>query len=286
MGVIREREGEIMNPIKLALIQMKVGDQVEDNLRHVARTMAELPEGTDLVMLPEMFACPYEAKNFPVYAEVRGGPTWQRLAELAREHGVWLCAGSVPEKDGDNVYNTSYVFDRQGREVAAHRKLHLFDVDVPGGIRFRESDTLTPGEAITVFETEFGPLGLMICFDIRFPEQSRIMTDLGARLILVPGAFNLTTGPAHWQLSFRARALDNQVFLAGCSPARDLTASYHAWGHSLVTGPWGDVRAELDETEGVLTCTIDLADIDPVRQGLPLLSSRRSEVYDRYRVMP
>ncbi len=273
-----------MSQINLALIQMKVGDRVEDNLRHVAKMMAGLPAGTDLVMLPEMFTCPYEAKNFPIYAEVRGGSTWQRLAELAREHGVWLCAGSVPELDGTAVYNTACVFDRQGRQVAAHRKLHLFDVDVPGGIRFRESDTLTPGDEITVFDSEFGPLGLMICFDIRFPEQSRIMADLGARLILVPGAFNLTTGPAHWQLSFRARALDNQVFLAGCSPARDLSASYHAWGHSLVTGPWGDVRAELDETEGVLTCTIDTAELDPVRQGLPLLSSRRSEVYDRYRV--
>ena len=273
-----------MSQINLALIQMKVGDRVEDNLRHVAKMMAGLPAGTDLVMLPEMFTCPYEAKNFPIYAEVRGGSTWQRLAELAREHGVWLCAGSVPELDGTAVYNTAYVFDRQGRQVTAHRKLHLFDVDVPGGIRFRESDTLTPGDEITVFDSEFGPLGLMICFDIRFPEQSRIMADLGARLILVPGAFNLTTGPAHWQLSFRARALDNQVFLAGCSPARDLSASYHAWGHSLVTGPWGDVRAELDETEGVLTCTIDTAELDPVRQGLPLLSSRRSEVYDRYRV--
>ncbi len=271
-----------MNPINLALIQMKVADQAQDNLNRVEDQMKRLKPGTDLVVLPEMFICPYETPNFPKFAQKRGGPVWQRLSDLARQHSVWLCAGSVPELDGGKVYNTSYVFDRSGREAARHRKVHLFDVDVKDGIRFIESETLTPGDEVTVFDSEFGPIGLMICFDIRFPELTRIMADRGARLVLVPAAFNLTTGPAHWHLSFRARALDNQLFMAGCSPARDLNASYHAYGHSLVTDPWGEVLGQLDEAEGILEITVDLEDCEPIRQGLPLLSSRRLDVYDRY----
>lgn len=272
-----------MDHIRLALFQTRVLSSVEDNLDQLADWLENrLEPGTDLVLLPEIFVCPYKSSGFPIYAEAKGGRTYQRLAALAQQHGIWLCAGSVPERADGKVYNTSYVFDRQGREAARHRKVHLFDIDVPGGITFRESETLTPGDQITVFETEFGPIGLMICFDIRFVEQARIMADLGARLILVPGAFNLTTGPAHWELSFRARALDNQLFLAGCAPARDLSADYHSYGHSLVTGPWGDVRGELDETPGCLSLELDLGEVEAIRGQLPILRSRRPEVYRAY----
>ncbi len=272
-----------MNQINLALFQTKVFNETEDNLDQLTRLLEEkLEPGTDLVLLPEIFVCPYQSSGFPVYAEEKGGKTYRILSELAKKHGIWLCAGSVPELSEGRVYNTSYVFNRQGEEVARHRKVHLFDISIKGGITFRESETLTPGDEITVFDTEFGPIGLMICFDIRFPEQARIMAELGARLVLVPGAFNLTTGPAHWELSFRARALDNQYFMAGCSPARDMTASYHAFGHSIVTGPWGDVRAQLDESEGILNISLDLEETDAIREQLPLLHSRRPEVYRKY----
>ena len=143
-----------------------------------------------------------------------------------------------------------------------------------------ESDTFTAGRDVTTFDTPWGKLGLMICYDIRFPELSRLLALEGAKAILVPAAFNMTTGPAHWEMSFRMRALDNQVFLAGCAPARDLQSFYTAWGHSIVTDPWGSVVAELDENEGILTAELDFVRLEQVRAELPLLKHRRTDCYD------
>lgn len=149
----------------------------------------------------------------------------------------------MPEEDGEKIYNTSFVFDRSGNQIVRHRKMHLFDIRVDGGQSFCESDTFSAGEDITVFDTEFGKMGLIICFDIRFPELTRLEAFKGAQAVFVPAAFNMTTGPAHWELSFRARALDNQVFMVGCAPARDENAFYVSYANSIVTGPWGDVLA-------------------------------------------
>jgi predicted amidohydrolase len=185
----------------------------------------------------------------------------------------------VPELEDGKIYNTSYIFSPQGEELARHRKVHLFDIDVPGGQRFMESDTLTAGDSFTVLDTPLGKLGVAICFDVRFSEFFRAMGDLGAQVILVPAAFNMTTGPIHWDLAFRSRALDNQCFIAGCSPARDTTASYVAYGHSLVVNPWGEILGQLDENEGVLVTDIDLADLDTYRARLPILAGRRTDLY-------
>ena len=154
-----------------------------------------------------MFNCPYQTDLFPAYAEPEGGTCWQALSQMAKDEQIYLAAGSIPEADEKGkVYNTAYVFDREGRQIAKHRKMHLFDINVTGGQYFKESDTLTAGDQVTVFDTEFGKIGLCICFDIRFPELSRLMAQEGARIILIPGAFNMTTGPAHWELSFRAES--------------------------------------------------------------------------------
>jgi predicted amidohydrolase len=190
-----------------------------------------------------------------------------------------LCGGSIAERDNGRVYNTAYVFDPDGRCIAKHRKMHLFDIDVTGGQRFFESDTLSPGDSATVFDTPFGTMGLCICYDLRFPELARLMVDAGARVLLVPAAFNLTTGPAHWELLFRCRAVDNQVFTVGTAPARDETASYRSWGHSIVCSPWGEVLQEADEKECVLIAALDLGRVDKVRNELPVLRQRRTDLY-------
>ena len=275
------RPAERGNDMKIAQIQSHVYSEKMENLEQLEVRLRELDgQKPDLVMLGEMFCCPYETSLFPSYAEDEGGPVWSRLSSLAREHGIYLAAGSVPERDeAGKVYNTAYVFDRDGRQIAKHRKVHMFDIQVEGGQHLRESETLTPGDACTVFDTEFGKIGLCICFDFRFPELARRMVLEGARLILVPAAFNMTTGPAHWELMFRSRAVDNQCFVAGTSCARDMQANYVAWGHTLLVSPWGDVIEEMGEEEGVIVNTIDLSYADKVRRELPLLSARREEVY-------
>lgn len=270
-----------MEKIKIAAIQMStVADKME-NVRTVKTYLEKIKdENPDFVILPEMFCCPYQTENFPIYAEKEGGPVWQQLSGYAKQYGIYLIGGSMPEKDAEgNVYNTSYIFDREGKQIGKHRKVHLFDIDVKGGQIFKESDTLTAGDSDTVFDTEFGKIGVMLCFDIRFPELSRMMVNDGAKVIFVPAAFNMTTGPAHWELSFRTRALDNQIYMVGCAPARDVSAGYISWGHSIVTDPWGRVTGMLDENEGILLAELDMDYEEQVREELPLLKSRRKDIY-------
>ena len=243
--------------MKLGLCQMPVTASKAENgaaMRRYVRDAAAA--GCDLVALPEMWCCPYSNAAFVEYAEPQGGETWRLLRDTARACGVWLVAGSVPERDGDAIYNTCYVFDPQGTQQAKHRKVHLFDIDVAGGQRFFESDTLSPGQQYTLVDTPFG-----------------------ARLIVVPAAFNMTTGPAHWELLFRARALDNQCFVAGCAPARDETAGYVSYAHSLVCDPWGRVQAQAEAAPQLLICDIDLTETDAVRAQIPVLRARRTDLY-------
>lgn len=267
--------------MKVAAIQMPTVKDKIQNIRTAGTYIEKIKaENPDFVILPEMFCCPYQTENFPIYAEKEGGPSWQAMSDYARKYHIYLIAGSMPEADDvGNVYNTSYIFDRDGKQIGKHRKAHLFDINVKNGQYFKESDTLTSGDHATVFDTEFGKMGVMICYDIRFPEFARTMALDGARMIFVPAAFNMTTGPAHWELTFRARALDNQIYMLGCAPARDTQAGYISWGHSIVTDPWGKVMKQLDEKEGILIEEMDLDQEDQIREQLPLLKHRKSEMY-------
>lgn len=270
-----------MSALTVAQLQLPVpGDKGESLAQMETAVARAAAQGADLVALPEMFCCPYQVSNFPVYAEAEGGPVWSACAQAAQANRVYLSAGSMPERDGaGRIFNTAYVFDRAGRQIAKHRKVHLFDIDVQGGQSFQESKTLSPGDAVTVFDTEFGVFGLCICYDFRFPELGRLMALAGAQAILVPAAFNMTTGPAHWSLMFRAQALNNQVFAVGTAPARDPAASYVSWGHSIVADPWGRVLSELDEGRGMQLTRLDLSLTASVREQLPLLRHRRTDVY-------
>ena len=272
---------ETNTTLRILQWQMTVPDEPERALESVARGCRRARElGADFLALPEMFCCPYDNACFPRYAEPDGGRVDRACAALAREYGLWLSAGSVPERGADGrIYNTAKVFDRAGERVAKHRKMHLFDIDVAGGQSFHESDTLSAGDSVTVFDTEFGKLGLCVCYDFRFPELARLMVLRGARAILVPAAFNLTTGPKHWELMFRAQAMFNQCFTLGTAPALDPSASYHAYGHSIAVDPWGAVLAELDAGEGFQLVTLDLAETERVRAQIPLLRHRRTDIY-------
>lgn len=265
-----------MSTMTVVQLQTHVYRDKEKNLAALPKLFEDAKQaGADFVCLPEMFSCPYETPNFPIYAEKDQGPSWQALSDLAKEYHVYLSAGSIPELSDDGaVYNTSYVFDREGRQLAKHRKVHLFDIDVKGGQCFKESDTLTAGTWSTVFDTEFGRMGTCICYDFRFPELARRMVLDGANVILVPAAFNMTTGPAHWEVLFRSRAVDNQVFTFGTAPARDRKASYHSWGHSIAVSPWGTVLNQMGAKAGLQKTVIDLEQVSAIREQLPLLKTR------------
>lgn len=265
----------------LGIIQMKVSetksisvDKAIDNIGFMA------DKGAHIVVLPEMFNCPYETHRFPQYAEPVEGDTYKKLAEIARAKKVYVIAGSMPEIDANKLYNTTYVFDPNGKQIGKHRKMHLFEIDIINGQYFREAETLTAGESVTVIDTEYGKIGVAICFDVRFPELARLMTDQGAKMLVYPAAFNMTTGPAHWELLFRARAVDQQVFTVGCAPARDYDSNYISYGNSIVVNPWGDVIGRLNDEEGYLFGEIDLGEVNYIRNQLPLTRSIRKDVYE------
>ena len=236
--------------------------------------------GAQLAVLPEMFNCPYDIHCFRDYAEKSpSGETTSHLAYLAQSHSLFLVGGSIPELSDELLYNTSVVFNPKGEIIAKHRKAHLFDVRVKNGIEFTESQVLSPGNTATLFETPWGKFGLEICYDIRFPELTKKLAEDGARLVIVPAAFNMTTGPAHWELLFRSRALDNQIFMLGTSPARNPHTSYVAYGHSLAVNPWGQVIAQLEEKPGILMADLDFTQIEEVREAIPIWKQRRKDLY-------
>lgn len=271
--------------MRAALIQMPVTADKTRNIETACRNIRDARQrGADIAVLPEMFCCPYENACFRVFGEAVGGPAQRALSALAAELGMYIVGGSLPELEGERVYNTCYVYGRQGEVLARHRKIHLFDIDVAGGQRFKESDTFSPGQSITTFETEFGLMGLCICFDLRFEELARCMCLRGAQCIFVPAAFNMTTGPAHWDLLFRQRAVDNQCFTVGVSPARDESASYVAYGHSMAADPWGTVLCQAGAEEATLYADLDFSRVSAVRAQLPILSARRTDQIGRAHV--
>ena len=266
--------------MKVFMLQPKVTDDKSANLAKVEKLVEE--EGTeevDFLALPEMFNCPYEAEKFDDYAEKIPGPTTEFLSRLASQHNFYVIGGSMPERANGDIYNTSPVISPDGEIIAKHRKIHLFRVNYPGKIQFDESRYLKGGNEQTVSDTEFGTIGVAICYDLRFPELIRGMAKAGSKVIFLPAAFNTTTGPAHWKPVLRTRAIDNQIFVIAGSPARNRKSSYRAYGHSLIVDPWGEVIAEAGSGEEKLLVELDLTKVDEVRKRLPLLESLRPDVY-------
>ncbi len=267
--------------MKIALLQTPVGFDKQENLDRAcdAITLAA-QNGAEMVILPEMFCCPYANRYFTVFAEPAGGHIWQTMSRCAAQNGICLVAGSMPEQEGDRICNTAFVFGPDGTQLARHRKMHLFDVAFDNGQVFRESDTFSPGQEVTTFSFGGMTFGLCICFDMRFPELSRLMTLEGAQAIIVPAAFNMTTGPLHWETMFRQRAVDDQVYTIGVAPARDETGPYVSYANSMVCDPMGQVVTRADAQACILYTDLDPASVAGARRQLPLLSARRRDLYD------
>jgi predicted amidohydrolase len=266
--------------MKIALIQMTVVNNKEENLLNAKEKIKEAAmKGSQIICLPEMFNCPYDNAFFNPFAEDDYGQTITMIQSLAKKYQLMIIAGSIPEKYENKIYNTSYIVNHEGKIISKHRKVHLFDVDVKDGIKFEESKVLAAGNQISVVSTPLVKIGVAICYDMRFPEVIRKMALEGAQIIFIPAAFNMTTGPAHWHTIAKARALDNQLYMALCSPARNMKASYTAYGHSLISNPWGEIEKELDEKESILIHDVNLKAIDSIRESLPLLKHRKPELY-------
>jgi omega-amidase len=269
--------------ITLAICQLAVTSDKALNIRKAEGMIQEAAKSNcQVAILPEMFNCPYEVELFTRYAEsYPEGDTFKMLSQTAAREKIVVVGGSVPEKDQcGNIYNTSFIFNEQGYLLGRHRKVHLFDVDIKGGTVFKESSILSPGQEMTLVKAAGLNLGVGICYDIRFPELSRLMTLAGAHILIFPAAFGMTTGPAHWELLMRSRAIDNQVFIVGAAPAKLSGAPYQAYGHSIVVDPWGKILSMAEAEETMLVVEIDLAIINKVRTELPLLQHRRTDLYD------
>lgn len=276
--------------VKLSLIQLASGSDKKANLdsaaSHVARVASS---GAKIVVLPECFNSPYGTDHFPQYAETLlpsppskdDAPSYHALSSMAADNKVYLIGGSIPEYSPDTkkYYNTTLIFGPDGSLLGTHRKVHLFDIDIPGKITFRESDILSPGNKVTLVDLpEYGKIAVAICYDVRFPELATIAARKGAFALIYPGAFNTTTGPLHWQLLGRARAADNQLYVVLCSPARAETG-YPAYGHSLVADPMAQVQVEADEKETTVDWELDPEKITEARKAIPLNTQRRFDVY-------
>jgi predicted amidohydrolase len=265
--------------VRIALCQTNCGEDAAANEEQVFGLLERAAgKGVDLIALPEVWPLQGSAKLIREAAEPVPGPRTERLAAFAREHGVWLNGGSVLERDGERVFNTSVLFDREGLPVASYRKIHLFDADPPDAVPSRESSVFSAGDQVVTAETEFGRVGLSICYDVRFPELYRALAVQGATIMFVPAAFRYETGVDHWHALLRARAIEDQAFVVAA-------AQWGSWGpeagerrnfgHSLVADPWGRVIAEAPDGVGVTLAELDLAKLTHVREILPALRHRR-----------
>ena len=264
----------------VAVVQLRTELDRRETMDKAARLVREAAEnGANIVVLPEMFSCPYSNEYFKQHAALGHESTVAEMSAWAGDNGILLVGGSIPEVEGGRIYNSCFVFDEAGRQIARHRKVHLFDVDLPG-MRFKESDTFTAGNEVTVFDTKYGKMGAAVCFDVRFPELFRAMANRGARVIFLPAQFNTTTGPAHWELSLRSRAVDNELFIVAASAARYEGFGYPCWGHSSVIDPYGELLVTCDEKEHILYAEIDLGRVDQVRRQLPTFLHLRRDVYE------
>ena len=262
-----------------AAVQMLATSDKETNLGEAEGWIRRAhAEGARLVVLPEVFNWRGRGKDTAVNAEPVPGPSTERMSALAAELGLYLLAGSILEAaDSEGrAYNTSVLIGPGTGIIAKYRKIHLFDVDIEGEAPIRESEFRRPGDAVVVADTPLCPMGLSVCYDLRFPELYRRLTTAGARIIFVPSVFTVPTGRAHWETLLRARAIENQVYIIAPDQTGDHPASMSAYGHSMIVDPWGKVIAEAGTEPGLVLATIDLDHLENVRSRLPALDHRRA----------
>jgi deaminated glutathione amidase len=267
-----------MDRFLAAVVQMASGPRRDANLERASELVREAAtRGASLVVLPEVFAWRGARSDEAAHAEPIPGPSTDAMAELARTTGIHLLMGSILERsDGESrTFNTTCLLSPRGELLARYRKIHLFDVDLPGRVTVRESDARAPGDDVVVVATPLGKLGLSICYDLRFPELYRRQVRAGAELLLVPSAFTFTTGSAHWEVLCRARAIENQCYLLAANQSGTSPHGFADFGGSMIVDPWGVVIAGAGDGETVALAEIDHGYLARVRRELPSLAHAR-----------
>jgi predicted amidohydrolase len=263
--------------LRAAAVQMTSTADLRENLDSAKRLIDQAAErGASLVTLPEYFVqiSSNPAAKFSIAEEFGRGPIQDMLAEAAHRHGIWVAGGSMPLKTDDpiRVSNTLLMFGPDGRCVSRYDKCNLFSIRTPE-VTHDESLTMVAGAKLAVVDHPWGRIGLAICYDIRFPT---FFERLGAvDLILLPAAFTMPTGAAHWELLLRARAIDNQAFVLASAQGGLHASGRQTWGHSMVVDPWGRVVAEVDQGESVIVVDLDHKEIERVRASLPVVRDRQ-----------
>jgi predicted amidohydrolase len=262
--------------LRVAAVQMRSGGDLPENLKTCAElTGRAATEGARLVVLPECFALlgRAEGDKLEVAEEIGNGRIVGTLRELATDHGVWIVGGGMPERvpgDTKRTYNTAVVIDPRGELAATYRKIHLFDVDIPGGAVLRESDATAAGNERVVVEIDDAKVGLSICYDLRFAELYReLVLDRGAEVLLVPSAFTAHTGAAHWHVLLRARAIENQAWVVAAAQWGKHNEKRESYGHTLIADPWGAIAGERADGDGVVAATLDGAAVAKRRTQMP-----------------
>jgi len=265
--------------LRVGAVQMRSAGDVAENLRICRELTAKaVGEGARLVVLPENFALlgRGEGEKLKIAEAVeQPGQVIGMLRELASKHGVWMVGGGTPELvpgDGKRTYNAAVVVAPSGEVVARYRKIHLFDVDIPGGATLRESDATAAGNELVVVAIEGAPVGVTICYDLRFPELYRaLVQNKGAQVLLVPSAFTAHTGAAHWHLLLRARAVEDQAWVVAPAQWGRHNDKRESYGHTLIVDPWGTIVAEREQGDGVVVATLDGVAVEKRRAQMPCL---------------
>lgn len=261
-----------------AAVQMTSGEDKARNLETAERLVREAAErGARLVALPELFNCLGRKEQVIRAAEPVPGPTSRRMGDLAGRLRITLLAGSICERvEGrEKVFNASLLFNDSGNLVARYRKIHLFDVDLPGRVSYQESSWMAAGRDVVSAETDHGRLGLSICYDLRFPELYRSLVRQGCRILMVPSAFSLPTGRDHWEVLLRGRAIENQAYVIAPNQCGQHTPGFATCGRSAIIDPWGVPLAVAPDGEGVIVSRLDARRQETIRRELPALGHRR-----------
>lgn len=274
-----------MTQVQLTALQMSSRPDPQDNLTSVAKLLERLPAARpQLVVLPEAFCCfgAGDRAQLDMAETYQDGEIQRQLASLAKAHGIYLVAGTIPIAAGERFSAASLLFGPDGSIVNRYDKIHLFDVDVADNTKkYRESKWTKPGTEVVTAATDLGVVGMSVCYDLRFPELFRALRQAGSDIIVLPSGFTQVTGKAHWHALVRARAIEQQVFIVAPNQVGQHENGRETYGHSIIVSPWGEILVEQEQGEGIISASVDLADVESIRKQMPVAQQNQFEVVQK-----